>query len=80
MSHKDTFERRTAVRHRTFKGGKLVLNSGDAVLDCIIRNLSETGALIEIPSAATVPENFDLDANGQVRACAIGGGNLVESE
>jgi hypothetical protein len=37
-------ERRTMSRHRTFKAGKIVLNEGQSVVDCTVRNVSETGA------------------------------------
>jgi PilZ domain len=64
-------ERRAATRHRSYKSGKLVFNDNKSVLDCIIRNLSQAGALLEIPAVATVPEEFDLHADGGVRRCKV---------
>lgn len=54
-------ERRIRPRRRTFKAAKIVLNKGGAAaIDCTVRNLAETGALIRIGNAVTVPEEFSL--------------------
>lgn len=51
-------ERRQRPRSRTFKGGTIMF--GVATVDCIIRNLSENGASLEIGSAVGVPDDFIL--------------------
>ena len=38
---------------------KIILKGG-SVFDCLVRNLSEAGALIEIASSLGVPDRFDL--------------------
>jgi len=63
-------ERRTAQRHRTFKAGKIILH-GSSVIDCTIRNISGTGALIALPNAATLPAEFDLQFDGETRHCTV---------
>jgi len=63
-------ERRTVQRHRTLKAGKIVLH-GESVLDCTIRNLSSTGASIAVPNAATVPAEFELQFDGDIRLCEV---------
>jgi len=50
-------ERRRAPRLRTFKGGSISFGSAWAV-DCIIRNLSKTGACLELQ--APVPDTVSL--------------------
>ena len=47
-------ERRSHIRRRTFKGGKLIFNKGLSVLDFVIRDLSDHGARVELerPSAS----------------------------
>lgn len=52
-------ERRLHGRRRTFKGGKLIFNKGLSVLDCIIRDLSDDGARLELTTTATIPDQFD---------------------
>jgi len=64
-------ERRSSLRHRTFKAAKIVLKEDAAVIDCTVRNLSETGALIGIANAVAVPEEFSLRMDGSTRLCAV---------
>ena len=57
-------ERRGAVRAPTFKAGEVLLPDGVGI-DCIVRNVSESGCLIKLENAATLPERvrvrIDLD-------------------
>jgi hypothetical protein len=64
-------ERRRSERHRTFKAGKIILHRGTSVIDCTIRNLSPEGASIAVPNAATLPEEFDLQFDGEMRRCNV---------
>jgi PilZ domain len=49
---------RTAPRHRVLKAGTIEFGGG--AIDCVIRNLSGTGAALEITSQAGIPEQFAL--------------------
>lgn len=51
-------EKRRSPRLRTLKGGMIIFGTAPAV-DCIIRNLSETGALLVVNSAG-IPDEFAL--------------------
>ena len=53
-------ERRATIRHRTLKGGKIAINDGFSVIDCTVRNLSETGALLRVVSVVGIPDQFVL--------------------
>jgi hypothetical protein len=53
-------ERRVQIRRRTFKGGKVIFNNGLSVLDCIIRDMSEHGARLELPTTVGIPDTFEL--------------------
>jgi hypothetical protein len=54
-------ERRKEQRQRTFLGGKLTFNQRRSVLDCLVRNIAPTGAMIEFAdTAAIVPDAVDL--------------------
>lgn len=52
-------ERRKDQRHRTFKAGKIAFNRG-AVIDCTVRNLSRSGARLDIADQIVIPEQFML--------------------
>ncbi len=52
-------EDRTAPRRRLLKGGKISFGNG-AVIDCTIRNLSDTGAALDVSSPVGIPERFML--------------------
>jgi hypothetical protein len=52
-------ERRAISRRRTFLKGVLTFNNGNSSEDCLVRDLTEAGALIELPHPEA-PENFDL--------------------
>jgi hypothetical protein len=64
-------DNRRAPRQRTFKGGSVSMPGGTA--ECIIRNLSETGALIEFKRPIIVPDNFILIIKPELlrRACVV---------
>lgn len=55
-----TDERRKIVRHRTLKGGKIVINDGFSTFDCKIRNLSEAGAKLAVAGIIGIPDRFVL--------------------
>jgi PilZ domain len=52
-------EKRQSPRARTLKGGSILFDLAPAI-DCIIRNLSETGAMLTVERAAGIPEEFTL--------------------
>jgi hypothetical protein len=52
-------ERRTAQRHRVLKQGALAFSGGGGA-DCMVRNISESGARIEITSPFGLPASFTL--------------------
>ncbi|MBB4366746.1 hypothetical protein GGD65_007820 [Bradyrhizobium sp. CIR18] len=51
-------EHRTAQRRRIFKAG--TIESGGGGIDCTVRNLSETGAQLEVVSPFYIPDRFTL--------------------
>jgi hypothetical protein len=69
----DQQEKRGAQRHRTIKGARLVLPGSESAFSCVMRNLSETGALVELPSTLGVPHDVILQTNdGHInRRCRI---------
>ena len=53
-------ERRTSPRLRSLLGGQIVFNGRCSTMDCVIRNISPTGARITFTNTVTVPDEFDL--------------------
>jgi len=64
-------DRRLSPRIKTLKGAQILWPTGSAV-KCIIRNLSETGAKLEVHSHL-VPGTFDLvfDRDRSRRSCRV---------
>jgi len=65
-------EHRIAQRHRVLKGGTISFN-GAAGISCTVRNLSQTGAALDVISPVGIPENFSLVIDGDQagRACHV---------
>ena len=60
-------EKRGVQRRSTLKGGKIVFNAGRSTIDCMVRNLSSTGAKLTVNSVVGIPETFDLVLDGHSR-------------
>jgi len=54
-------ERRSSKRWGAFFKARIVFNSRSSVLDCTVRNLSETGAAISFAGVCAIPTEFDLE-------------------
>lgn len=50
--------KRAALRHRVLKAGSIEFAGG--VIDCTVRNISETGAALEVNSPLGIPDTFNL--------------------
>ena len=62
-------EKRAARRFRVLKGGKITYDGNG--LACTVRNLSSSGAGIELQSAVSLPPSFMLliEADHFIRRC-----------
>jgi hypothetical protein len=64
--------RRNELRSRAFKSGTISMSTGS--MDCLIRNVSKTGACIELNNGVTtVPDEFRLiiKPEGLFRTCKV---------
>jgi len=64
---------RKAARLRTLKSGKMVFNDGNSLVDCLVRDLSDTGAKLKVVTAIGVPDRFALLLEGETkgRPCTV---------
>lgn len=52
--------KRSARRGRVLKQGKILLSNNMTLLDCTVRDLSETGARLMCPDPGAIPNEFRL--------------------
>jgi hypothetical protein len=65
-------EQRNEARHRALKGAKIVFIGHEAVIDCVVRNLSNRGASLRVESPIGIPDTFDLVRDhASVRHCRV---------
>lgn len=57
---KPASDQRVAPRLKALIAARIAFNNGQSTLDCLIRNLSDTGAKLTVSAAGTLPECFDL--------------------
>jgi hypothetical protein len=64
-------EHRSSPRHRDLKAGTIEFSGSK--IDCVIRNISATGAAIEVKSPIWFPDSFVLAvaSDGTARRCHI---------
>jgi PilZ domain len=53
-------DRRGSVRRRTYLCGRIAFNSRHSTLDCIVRNLSHNGAMLEFAEPVLPSGEFDF--------------------
>ena len=62
--------RRDRSRNKTLKSAKIVFNQEKSVLDCLVHDLSDTGAKLKLGDVAGVPRIFILELkDGTRRNC-----------
>ena len=55
-------EHRSAVRHRVLKAGTIEFDGG--AITCMVRNMSDSGAMLDVATAAGIPEHFSQILRG----------------
>jgi hypothetical protein len=53
-------ERRIGTRQKSFLQGRIYYNNRRASIDCLVRDISPTGARLKFPGPVTVPEVVEL--------------------
>ena len=57
-------EARGSARHRTLRTAQIVFHGGSSVIDCVLKDLSNTGARLAVESAMGIPDEFTLTTDG----------------
>jgi hypothetical protein len=57
-------ERRLQPRRRVLKGAIIRFNNGYGAFECVVRNLSESGAKLSFGETSAVPASFELKIAG----------------
>ena len=65
-------ERRKSGRSRVLKSAKLVLGRS-AIIDCVVRNLTNKGARLQIANTVDLPREFEMTFDGgySIRPCRL---------
>jgi hypothetical protein len=53
-------DRRSSTRQKSFLQGRVMFNNRRSSVDCIVRELSESGARLKFSTPVAVPEVFEL--------------------
>jgi len=61
--------KRTAPRQRVLKGAFIILGEKAPKLQCTVRNISATGAALQVSTTIGLPPSFDLIIDGVRRRC-----------
>ena len=66
-------ERRKIARSRVLKGAKLLIGSSTSMIDCVVRNVTNAGARIQIANTVDLPDDLGLTLDGghTVRPCRV---------
>ena len=64
-------DRRNDGRSRALKSAKIVFNNRFSVIDCTVRNLSDTGCCLQLGDPVGVPEKFELEIGPTNRSCRV---------
>jgi len=60
MSRVVPLQQRNSQRRRSLIGAQIISNNGFSTLDCLVRDMSDTGARLKVENSVTIPEQFSL--------------------
>jgi hypothetical protein len=60
MEEETMQDRRESVRDKVLLGGVAEVGGHGTTMDCVVRNLSTSGACVEFNSSARIPEDLNL--------------------
>ena len=65
-------EFRKSTRSRVLKGAKIMLGTS-SVMDCVVRNVTNSGARVQIANTVELPDDLGLTFDGghSIRGCRV---------
>jgi hypothetical protein len=65
-------ERRISGRSRVLKSAKVILDRS-SIIDCVVRNLTNKGARLQIANTVDLPKDFEMTFDGgySIRPCRL---------
>jgi hypothetical protein len=67
--HRTVQDKRYLSRKRVLKTAQIVLSDKAPKLDCSVRNISTTGACLQVSTTYGIPASFDVIIEGMRRPC-----------
>jgi PilZ domain len=64
-------DKRSTPRLRSFLKGRVLFNGGQNSLECLIRDVSSSGARLEVSASVTLPDRFDLYLPHKDETCRV---------
>ena len=64
-------EKRRSPRHRVLKSAFIVTSEKAPKLECTVRNISGTGAAVQVSTTFGLPQTFELIVDGVRRRCRV---------
>jgi hypothetical protein len=64
-------DRRNRARMRALKSARIVFNNRWSIIDCTVRNLSDTGCCLQVGDPVGVPDKFELEVGGATHSCQV---------
>jgi len=66
-----TDEKRGASRQRVLKGAFIVITEKQPKIECVVKNISDTGCALQVATTIGIPQDFDLMIGGVRRRCRV---------
>ena len=66
-------DKRGSVRSRILKGGVIAFSGRHVTMPCVVRDISDNGARLQVANVANVPDSFELlvELDGLEAACTV---------
>lgn len=62
-------DKRIASRRRVLKSAVIITSDKAPKIECTVKNISETGAALQVSTTYGIPQNFELLVDGLRRPC-----------
>lgn len=64
-------DKRSKARRRVLLGGTIVFNGGFSTIDVVVRNVSDDGLRLQMPTPAPIPKHVQIHFGGHKRQAEV---------